>query len=1014
MPVLSIPNLSPIGWEPGVDVGVPGGIPAKIAARTVQFDVVADWGADPTGAVAVQGVVNANIGSVSAERAIYWPYGEFLVTGAIPAKKNVTHRGAGDGKFSGSSVSIGTGTKVFEVDPGLGWTAGIRTRVWHAQDRYKWMRGTVVSYVGTTLTIDVDETSGHTGTYSLWTVGQTVFRRVGSVNLFTISSSSASAGLTAVTGDPVAGATTITVADGSLLWVKPAMCKISILPEDESEAYDHGAYLRESHSIRNWITDVTGNTVTLAHPLIRDLPSARSPRLTFAEINAYGVGFENFAAFGDGSSQQVFIYLGGMYSSWLYHVALGIENSYNINTQEALRCEIAWSYIGGTNGGAASASAITSGGANCCLIRESIIDQSIVTEGAPDINNAYLRNYGQNARWAINHGAGSEYNLWEYCIVPGLHGDSYHGFHRKFTKFRNHITGLDASLPYGFIIQNRYNRRDNNVGNVQGIAGSRPGLHSMGNPNMGNSANSGESIDPALFVSSGGVSGAEHRHFDVSGRSKLAGSITAKTGTKITITLTSHTLTDLSHPFLSGGDNFIHVLWGSQTDSDLLNIRRNMQIIRAESSGANIVMDDDPGLTSGGTLPAVGTSVWIHTAAFGTQEFDLAVESTSFNRKNYKVAHGGAGGPGNNGVTSGIEDDTADTLPDSLAETGVPEDWPASMTYPPDIDPDSPTFNLEATPAGFRFHNGYWPESAATQVAMPYFTPGAGSYSEAQDVVITCITAGATIRYTTDGSEPSPVSGTIIASGASVNVAADTVLKAIAYDGVLADSEVRTASYSILPVPAAPTSLTATAVSSSQINLAWSDQSSNETGFKIYRGTASGALSLIATVATPGLQAYSATGLAANTAYFFEVRAYNPSGDSEPSDEATATTSPAAVAPNAPTGLTATAVSNSQINLSWTDALSDETGFRVYRGTVSGVLTLVATLAAGVSSYQSTGLTTATQYFFKVASYNLAGTSLSSQVSATTLSNPPPIKLKGGKHPKNSRVVESSYRSLFL
>jgi hypothetical protein len=40
------------------------------------------------------------------------------------------------------------------------------------------------------------------------------------------------------------------------------------------------------------------------------------------------------------------------------------------------------------------------------------------------------------------------------------------------------------------------------------------------------------------------------------------------------------------------------------------------------------------------------------------------------------------------------------------------------------------------------------------------------------------------------------------------------------------------------PIPAAPTNLTATAASSSQINLSWTDNSNNETGFKVERSKA--------------------------------------------------------------------------------------------------------------------------------------------------------------------------------
>ncbi|HJZ91222.1 MAG TPA: glycoside hydrolase family 44 protein, partial [Gemmataceae bacterium] len=98
--------------------------------------------------------------------------------------------------------------------------------------------------------------------------------------------------------------------------------------------------------------------------------------------------------------------------------------------------------------------------------------------------------------------------------------------------------------------------------------------------------------------------------------------------------------------------------------------------------------------------------------------------------------------------------------------------------------------------------------------------------------------------------------------------------------------------------PTAPTNLTAAAVSTSQIDLTWVDNSGNETGFAVDRATDSGFTVGLTTV-TLGVNAtsYSATGLAASTTYWFRVRAANAGGPSANSNVANATTQAATPVP---------------------------------------------------------------------------------------------------------------------
>ena len=91
--------------------------------------------------------------------------------------------------------------------------------------------------------------------------------------------------------------------------------------------------------------------------------------------------------------------------------------------------------------------------------------------------------------------------------------------------------------------------------------------------------------------------------------------------------------------------------------------------------------------------------------------------------------------------------------------------------------------------------------------------------------------------------------------------------------------------------PATPSNLSATAVSATQIDLGWTDNSTDEDGFKIERCTGSGCSNFaqIAAVRT-NVTSLNDTGLAGNTTYTYRVLAYNSIGNSPYSNTTTATT----------------------------------------------------------------------------------------------------------------------------
>ena len=102
----------------------------------------------------------------------------------------------------------------------------------------------------------------------------------------------------------------------------------------------------------------------------------------------------------------------------------------------------------------------------------------------------------------------------------------------------------------------------------------------------------------------------------------------------------------------------------------------------------------------------------------------------------------------------------------------------------------------------------------------------------------------------------------------------------------------RVNAYNALIPPPAPSSLSATATSASQVDLSWTDNALNESGLRIERKAGSGGtFSQIATVA-PNLTGYSDTGVGASTTYYYRTRAYNWNGNSGYSNEASSITPP--------------------------------------------------------------------------------------------------------------------------
>ncbi|MGO8670870.1 MAG: fibronectin type III domain-containing protein, partial [Capsulimonadaceae bacterium] len=284
-------------------------------------------------------------------------------------------------------------------------------------------------------------------------------------------------------------------------------------------------------------------------------------------------------------------------------------------------------------------------------------------------------------------------------------------------------------------------------------------------------------------------------------------------------------------------------------------------------------------------------------------------------------------------------------------------------------------------------------EVSATPTGAPPTTPTGLTATGGTAQVALAWTAGtgATSYNIYRGTASGGESATAVASGITLVSYTNTGLSAgVAYFykvaavnayGTSAQSTEATAS----TLAGVPAGLTATA-GNAQVALTWTAATGAVT-YSLYRGTATGGEG-----STPYLSgltgtAYTDTGLADGTSYFYKLASVDAGGTSAQSNEASAT--PIAVVPSTPVGFSA-AGGNTQVALVWS-ATAGATSYCVYRGTTSGGegSTAHATGVTG-TDYTDTGLTNGVPYFYTVAAVGTAGTSAKSvEVSATPAAEPP-------------------------
>jgi probable HAF family extracellular repeat protein len=188
------------------------------------------------------------------------------------------------------------------------------------------------------------------------------------------------------------------------------------------------------------------------------------------------------------------------------------------------------------------------------------------------------------------------------------------------------------------------------------------------------------------------------------------------------------------------------------------------------------------------------------------------------------------------------------------------------------------------------------------------------------------------------------------------------------------------------PPPLAPGGLTASAISSSQARLTWTDNSPIETAVALWRKRGAADWSRIAALA-PNTTQFTDSGLAPAASYTYRVRAIGLGGSSDWTNEAAVLLPD--VPPSAPTGLSARVVSSARIDLSWTDASSNETGFGIFRRVGSGDWVRIAVGFPNASSFSDNGVGLNTTYAYRIRAFNNYGVSAwTNEATATTPASP--------------------------
>jgi titin len=178
-------------------------------------------------------------------------------------------------------------------------------------------------------------------------------------------------------------------------------------------------------------------------------------------------------------------------------------------------------------------------------------------------------------------------------------------------------------------------------------------------------------------------------------------------------------------------------------------------------------------------------------------------------------------------------------------------------------------------------------------------------------------------------------------------------------------------SVAVIEPPLAPDQLEAVLEDIPAVDLRWADNSLDETGFVIERAPDGVTFSVLATVAADTIN-YVDSAVSGGVTYTYRVAAVNGTVRSDYSATASMFVPDFTTAPAAPSNLTAINVTQTTLTLTWLDNSNNETGFTIQRATNSSFTRNLVSipLGANMTSYNDSGLSRNTRYYYRILAFN--------------------------------------------